>query len=157
MIIPFMLNGEKLYLDARPGDRLLHMLRQRFDLAEVKESCSSGVCGTCTVLMNGVAVPSCVIPAFQIRNCEIVTLSYFKKTEDYGDIEKGFSDAGVSLCGFCDSSKILTAYSIIAANDRPNKQEIREMLEGISCRCTAEAELVAAVQKSAAFRRKRLS
>ena len=156
MIIPFTLNGEKLYLDAQSGDRLLHILRQRFELAEVKESCCAGVCGACTVLMNGVAVPSCVIPAFQIRNCEIITLSYFKKTEDYEDIEKGFSDAGISLCGFCDSGKILTAYSIIAVNDRPSKQEVREALEGISCSCTAQDDLVAAVQKAAAFRRKRL-
>ena len=157
MIIPFTLNGEKLYLDARSGDRLLHILRQRFELTEVKESCCAGTCGACTVLLNGIAVPSCVIPAFQIRNCEIVTLSYFKKTEDYGDIEKGFSDAGLSLCGFCDSGKILTTYSIIAASERPAKAEICEALEGVSCSCTAEADLVAAVQKAAAYRRKRLS
>ena len=157
MIIPFTLNGEKLYLDARSGDRLLHILRQRFGLDEAKESCCSGVCGACTVLMNGVAVPSCVIPAFQARNCEIVTLSYFKKTEDYGDIERGFGDAGVSLCGFCDSGKILTAHSIIAASERPSKQEVREALRGVSCPCTAEDDLVAAVQKAAAYRRKRLS
>ena len=157
MIIPFMLNGEKLYLDARPGDRLLHILRQRFDLIEVKESCCSGFCGACTVLLNDVSVPSCIIPAFQIRNCEIVTLSHFKKTEDYQDIEKGFSDAGISLCGFCDSGKILTAYSIIAANDRPSKEEIRKMLESVSCRCTSTADLTSAVQMAAAYRRRRLS
>ena len=157
MIIPFTLNGEKIYLDARAGDRLLHILRERFGLAEVKESCCTGVCGACTVLMNGAAVPSCVIPAFQVRNCEIVTLSHFKKTEDYQAIEKGFSDAGISLCGFCDSGKILTAYSIIAENEKPSKQEIREMLEGVSCGCTSEASLVRAIQKAAAYRRKRHS
>lgn len=157
MIIPFILNGEKLYLDARPNDRLLHILRQRFDLTEVKESCSAGFCGACTVLMNGVSVPSCIIPAFQIRNREITTLSHFKKTEDYQDIEKGFSDAGISLCGFCDAGKILTAYSIIAANEKPSKQEIREMLDSVSCRCTAISDLVSAIQRAAMYRRRRLS
>ncbi len=157
MIIPFTLNGEMLYLDARAEERLLHVLRMRFNLKEVKESCCSGFCGACTVLVNGIAVPSCLIQAFQIRNCEVITLSHFKKSEDYKDIEMAFNEEGISLCGFCDSGKILTAYYIISGIEKPTKQEIHEMLEGISCSCTSEEALASAIQKAASYRRKRLS
>ncbi|MBO8451183.1 MAG: 2Fe-2S iron-sulfur cluster binding domain-containing protein [Spirochaetes bacterium] len=157
MIIPFTLNGEKLYLDARAGDRLVHILRQRFDLTETKESCCTGTCGVCTVLMNDVPVPSCMIPAFQIRNCRIVTLSHFKKTEDYQDIKKALDEAKISLCGFCDAGKILTAYAVLLSHEKPGKQEIKEEMSGISCQCTNPDDLAAAIQKAAAYRRQRLA
>lgn len=155
MIIPFFLNGEKIFLDARASDRLVHILRQRFDLTETKESCCSGRCGACTVLMNGIPVPSCIVPAFQIRNAEIVTLSHFQKTEDHQDIQKGFKDAGVTMCGFCNAGKILTAHSIISTYAKPNKQEIKEALSGIVCRCTNIEDLIQGIQKAALYRRKR--
>ncbi len=155
MIIPFTLNGEKIYLDARAGDRLIHILRHRFDLTESKESCCSGRCGACTVLMNGVPVSSCIIPSFQIRNSEIITLSHFQKTEEYQDIKKGFEDAGVTMCGFCNAGKILTAHAVISTYVKPGKNDIRERLSGIICRCTDIEDLIQGIQKAAAYRRKR--
>ena len=155
MIIPFELNGKTVYIDSNPGERLVHILRRRFGLLSMKEGCLSGRCGSCMVLMNGTPVPSCIIPVFQVRNAEIVTLEEFSKTADCRDIEEGFASAGVTMCGFCNAGKILIAHSILNGNLRPAKEEIREMFSGNMCRCTSMDELVAGVKNAASLRRTR--
>ena len=155
MIIPFELNGNMVYIDSNPGERLVHILRRRFSLLATKEGCLSGRCGSCMVLLNGKPVPSCVVPVFQIRNSSIVTLEHFSKTPEYLDVMEGFANAGVSMCGFCDAGKILIAHAIVSAESRVSKDEIKAMFAGNMCRCTNVDDLVAGVKNAIAIRRKR--
>jgi len=157
VIIPFELNGNMVYIDSNPGERLVHILRRRFNLLGVKEGCLSGRCGSCMVLIDGKPVPSCIIPVFQIRNAAIETIEHFSGTDNYRDIMEGFANAGVSMCGFCDSGKIFIAHAIVAADSRMPKEEIREMFGGNMCRCTSIDDLVAGVKNAAAIRRKRIN
>lgn len=155
MIIPFELNGNAVYIDSNPGERLVHILRKEFKLLGSKEGCLSGRCGSCMVLLDGNPVPSCIVPVFQIRNMTIMTIEGFCKTDDYGDIIKGFAAAGVSMCGFCNSGKILIAHTILATDIRPSKDTVKSMLAGNICRCTDLDNLVDGVIQAGTIRRKR--
>ncbi len=156
MIISFELNGKNVYIDANPGERLVHILRRRFGLTGTKESCLSGRCGSCMVLLDGIPVPSCVIPVFQARAARVVTIEHFRETPECGDILEGFGEAGVTTCGFCDAGKLLVAHRILELSPRPSKDEIRRMYAGNVCRCTSLDELVSGVRAAAQARRRRL-
>jgi len=157
MIIPFELNGTVVYNDSNPGERLVHILRRRFNLLGSKEGCLSGRCGSCMVLMNGNPVPSCIVPVFQARNATIVTIEEFSKTPECADVLAGFDLAGVAMCGFCNAGKILIAHAILQADLRPTKEHIRDMFSGNLCRCTSIDDLVTGVKNAATIRRKRLN
>jgi aerobic carbon-monoxide dehydrogenase small subunit len=155
VIIPFVLNGSKVYSDSNPGERLVHVLRRRFSLLGSHEGCLSGRCGSCMVLLNEAPVPSCIIPVFQVRNCSVITIEEFSKTADYRDIIEGFESAGVAMCGFCNTGKIFIAHSILSQNLRPSKEDIRELFSGNMCRCTSIDDLVVGVKNAGLIRRKR--
>lgn len=157
MIIPFTLNGSMVYIDSNPGERLVHILRRRFNLLSMKEGCLSGRCGSCMVLLNNNPIPSCIVPVFQVRNASVITLEEFSKTEDYQDIIEGFKTASVSMCGFCNAGKIFIAHTILCANLHPLKGEIKEMLSGNMCRCTSIEDLVSGIKNAGSIRRKRLN
>lgn len=157
MIIPFELNGHQVYIDANPGERLVQILRRRFNLLAAREGCLSGRCGSCMVLMDGNPVPSCIMPIFEVRNSSIVTLEAFSLTDDCRDITDGFRDAGASMCGFCNAGKIFIAHSILSSNLRPTGEEIKRMFSGNICRCTCIEDLVAGVKLAGTLRRKRLN
>jgi carbon-monoxide dehydrogenase small subunit len=94
MIIPVTINDEQTQIDAEPDAKLLTVLRQR-GLTDTKCGCLEGLCGACTVLLNNLPVPSCLIPVAALRDASIVTLSHFAKTDFYADIQKAFETAGV--------------------------------------------------------------
>jgi len=154
-MIPFELDGDLMFIDSNPGERLLHILRNRYSKFSAKEGCLSGSCGSCTVLMNGSPLPSCMIPVFQIRGASIITLEYFKTMVDYRDIEEGFASAKVEMCGYCDAGKILHAHALLEKTLRPTSEEIRECFAGNACRCTSIEDLIAGVKTAAVLRRKR--
>lgn len=153
-MIPFTLNGSEVFIDANPGERLVHVLR-RFGLVGTKEGCLSGKCGSCMVLLNGNAVPSCIIPIFQVKNTTIMTIEKFAETNAYADIVEGFRLAGVSMCGFCNTGKILTTHTLLEENIKPTKQDINNWFSGNLCRCTSIDDLYAGVRQAGLLRRKR--
>lgn len=135
MKIPVILNGEKVILDADPEEKLEETLRRQ-KLFSVKEGCQKGCCGFCSVLLDGKTVPSCLIPVGTIKNSEIETLEFFIKTKDGQDIQKGFSQAGISFCGYCNSARYFTAYNVINMQTRPSAEEIEEIASSVECSCT---------------------
>ncbi len=135
MNIPIILNGERIMIQASADETLLNVLRTQKCLS-VKEGCSKGSCGSCTVLLNKKPVPSCKIPIALVINQEIETLEYFCKSEIYTDIIKGFSKAGIKLCGFCNTGKIFAAAYIIGLNEKPTRTSIRENVKHLSPCCT---------------------
>jgi len=135
MVITFTLNGENVTVDTPPEKRLIDLLREDFKLYGLKSGCRVGQCGACTILLNGITALSCMIPAFTIKNNEIITIEGFRKTESFRDIQTGFEKASCVPCGYCISGKILCIHALLEENPQPNDSEILSALTGNRCRC----------------------
>ena len=141
MKIPAELNGQKIIFEAKADEMLLNVLRREKCLS-AKLGCGNGICGSCTILLNGAPVSSCKIPAGTIKDQKIQTLEYFTKTEIYTDIIKGFTKAGIKLCGFCNAGKIFTAMHIILSKTKPDRNIIEEEVKHLSLCCTDTNTLI---------------
>lgn len=156
MIIGFILNGDDVTARIESGDRLVDILREQFKLVGAKAGCYAGHCGSCTVLLNDRATPSCMVPAFAARNTEIITIEGFIQTVDFLDIDQGFRKAGIETCGYCTAAKILTAHALLERNPDPDAQAVRQAFSGISCRCNEASALIAGVREAAVARQRRI-
>ena len=156
MTIGFILNGEDVTVDTEASVMLVDILRNTFALAGTKANCYSGNCGACSVIFNGDVAKACLIPAFKIRDSEIITIEGFAQTDEYQDIIHGFVEAGVARCSFCDTGKILTTEALLSRSQRLPREEILAGFHGIRCRCTDPEGLVRAVQAALAYRTRRL-
>jgi len=156
MTIGFILNGEDVVVRTDAGTRLVDILRSTFHLLGTKAGCYSGKCGACSILFNGDIVKSCLIPAFKIRDSEIITIEGFSQTDEYRDIIRAFTETGVDCCGFCNTGKILATEGLLSRNVRPSKPEILAAFHGIRCRCTDPDEMVRMVTAAAEYRKRRL-
>jgi len=154
--IGFILNGEDVVVRTDGENRLIDILRGTFKLLRTKTSCHIGHCGACSIIFNGDVVKACLIPALKIRDSEIITIEGFSQTDEYQDIVRGFSDAGVENCGFCNTGKILAAEALLGRNPRPAKDEILAAFHDIKCRCTEPESLVRGVMAVIEHRRRRL-
>ena len=141
MKIPLIINGKKTILSADPAESLLSLLR-REKLFSVKCGCMKGLCGNCMVLLDDQPVAACLVPVAIARECQVVTLEHFKNESIYRDILSGFSKAGVNLCGWCNSGKIFTAYSILKTKSRPTVEEILDEIKNLAPCCTDSTTLV---------------
>ena len=112
MKIKFVLNGQTITINKNPSEKLSVFLREK-KLAGYKEGCLNHSCTACTVLLDDVPVQSCLTSLAQCDNCKITTLDEFKKTEEFADIKKGFEQAKVRMCGFCNAGKVFIANEII--------------------------------------------
>lgn len=156
MTISFILNGEDVTIQAGTDERLIDILRDRFNLMMAKPGCRLGRCGTCSVIFNGKLVASCMVPAFSIRGGEVITMEGFSQTDEYQDIVGGFALAEMETCGYCDNAKIFACETLLGNIPRPGKEDIQEAFEGIMCRCTNPQTLCEAVERAADIRQKRL-
>jgi carbon-monoxide dehydrogenase small subunit len=156
MTIGFILNGEDVILRTDAERRLIDILREHFRLLGAKAGCLSGNCGVCSVILNGEVVKACLVPVFKIQGGEIVTIEGFSLNDEYQDIVRGFSEAGLESCGFCTTGKILTVETLLAKISRPTKREILAAFNGIRCRCTEPESLVEAVLAVSEIRQRRL-
>jgi carbon-monoxide dehydrogenase small subunit len=133
------------------GDRLLDVLRDKFHLTGTKEGCGEGECGACTVIMDDVAVNSCMILAFQANRAKIYTIESMKENNVLHPIQQAFLDEGAVQCGFCIPGMIMSAKAFLDKNDEPTRKEIREAISGNLCRCTGYNKMVNAIDKAAKF------
>lgn len=155
MKIPVTLNGTKTILDAHADESLMKVLHKN-GCPSVKSGCSSGFCGSCTILLDDKPVASCKIPAGIVRNCDIVTLDYFTKTEEYSNIMAGFQKAGIKLCGYCTSGKVFSAYQILKMPKMPTRQEITDNVKALAPCCTDLETLVNGIIYAIQISNKRL-
>jgi len=156
MSIGFILNGEDEVIQSGPNERLIDILRRDFGLLGAKTGCRCGKCGVCSVIIDGAICQACLIPAFKIRGCEIITIEGFSQTDDYQDIIQGFAQAKMENCDYCAAGKILCAAALLGQKEFPDKKEILAGFSGIKCRCTESDALVDAVTFSARIRQRRL-
>ncbi|MDR0487579.1 MAG: 2Fe-2S iron-sulfur cluster binding domain-containing protein [Treponema sp.] len=156
MTINFILNGEDVVVHADAGVRLVDILRTNFGLLGAKAGCLDGRCGSCSVIFNGKVSSACLLPAFNIRGSEVVTIEGFSQTNEYQEIIAGFEQACLENCGYCLSGKIFCTEALLEQSPNPSKQEILAGFNGIKCRCTNSEKLVEAVNIIAAIRQRRL-
>lgn len=146
MVIELVVNGCNVKMDIDPTKRLLDFLREDLNLTGVKEGCSEGECGACTVIINGDAVASCSVLVGQVNNDDIITIEGLKKNGELDYIQKAFIEKGAIQCGFCSPGMILSCKALLMKNLNPSEDEIKRAIEGNLCRCTGYTKIIEAVQ-----------
>ena len=152
MELELRINGVVKSLDVAPNDSLLAILR-REGYFSVKHGCETGECGACTVLVDGVPRPSCVMLAAQAGGCTLTTTESLGTARKLHPIQEAFVDSGAIQCGFCTPGMVLSAYALLRSNPRPTEEEVRDALSGNLCRCTGYVKPVQAVLRAAAIMR----
>jgi carbon-monoxide dehydrogenase small subunit len=147
--ISFVVNGERKTVHAYPMERLLDVLRLQLGLTGAKEGCSEGECGSCSVLMDGTLVNSCLIPALQAQGSSIVTIEGLAAGETLHVLQETFLECGGAQCGICTPGMILAALHLLKEKPEPTREEIREGLSGNLCRCTGYSQILEAVAEAA--------
>ncbi|HZU01825.1 MAG TPA: molybdopterin cofactor-binding domain-containing protein [Ktedonobacteraceae bacterium] len=152
MELELRINGVVESLDGAANESLLTMLRRR-GYCSVKQGCETGECGACTVLVDGVARPSCVMLAGQAGGCTLTTIEGLSPTQSLHPLQQAFVEVGAVQCGFCTPGMILSAYALLKRNSRPTENEVRDALSGNLCRCTGYVKPIQAVLRAAALLR----
>ncbi|MEA1871662.1 MAG: (2Fe-2S)-binding protein [Candidatus Bipolaricaulota bacterium] len=142
-------NGSREAVRVPAGMTLLELLRERLYLTGAKEGCGVGECGACTVLLDGVAVNSCLVLAVEVDGAEIQTVEGEAKDGVLSELQSAFIDEGAIQCGFCTPGMIMSARGLLAKNLHPTRDEIVEAMAGNLCRCTGYEAIIAAVEKAA--------
>lgn len=149
MKIQCMVNGRQVERDIAPDLRLLDFIRQTLQLAGTKEGCGEGECGACTVLMDGNAVNSCLVPAMQADGTEIITIEALADGQALHPIQQAYVETGAVQCGFCTPGFIMATYALLNETPDPSDEEILAGLEGNLCRCTGYSKILEAVKLAA--------
>jgi carbon-monoxide dehydrogenase small subunit len=149
MKIELTVNHVLRVVEVAPEMRLLDLLRDVLGLTSVKEGCSEGECGACTVLMNNKAITSCTVLAFQAQGSSILTLEGLAEGGELDVLQQAFRDNDAVQCGFCTPGMIMAAKALLLENPSPTEEEVRRGLEGNLCRCTGYIPIFRAVRDAA--------
>lgn len=147
--ISLTLNGEQKTVRVHPMERLLDVLRQDLGLTGAKEGCGEGECGSCSVLMDGALVNSCLVPVLQARGSSIITIEGLAAGSQLNGLQEAFLECGGAQCGICTPGMILAAAHLLQKNPAPTLEDIREGLSGNLCRCTGYIQIFEAVAEAA--------
>jgi len=139
-------NGQKHSFQVEADLRLVDLLREKLHLLGTKEGCGKGECGSCTVLMDGKSVTSCLVLALQADGAEIVTVEGLGGESALHPLQQAFIDCGAVQCGYCTPGMLLSAKYLLDNNPRPSREEIRRGLAGNICRCTGYVKIIEAIE-----------
>ncbi|HBW34359.1 (2Fe-2S)-binding protein [Desulfosporosinus sp. BICA1-9] len=149
MQIEFKLNGKEYNMEVSSTLRLVDLLREELGLTGTKEGCGEGECGSCTVIMNGKAVNSCLVLALQIRGQEILTIEALEKDGQLDKLQHSFIQNGAVQCGYCTPGMLMSAKALLMTNPNPTDEEIKISIAGNLCRCTGYNKIVTAIKEAA--------
>ena len=152
-VVTTTINGESVEFLCEPRQTLLEALRDTLDLTGVKEGCSNGNCGACTVLMNGRPVVSCLVLAVEAEGAELKTIEGVACGSHLNEVQQAFLEGAALQCGVCTPGFIMQTEALLAENPDPSEDDIRFYLAGNLCRCTGYDKIVRSVQAAAATKR----
>ena len=147
-VITLNVNGRTHQVALNPNATLLQTLRD-LGYTDVKNGCEKGDCGACAVLLNGEAVNSCLVLAWQAEGAEIITNAGLGTMDHPHPLQEAFADAGAAQCGYCTPGMIISAKALLDRNPHPSEEEVRVALSGNLCRCTGYGQIIEAVQMAA--------
>jgi aerobic carbon-monoxide dehydrogenase small subunit len=147
--ISLTVNGTPRTVFVYPMARLLDVLREELGLTGTKEGCGEGECGSCSVLLKGILVNSCLVPVLQAKGASIVTIEGLAKDARLHPLQQAFLACGAAQCGICTPGMVLAAVHLLDKIPQPTLEEIREGLSGNLCRCTGYLQIFEAVAKAA--------
>lgn len=149
MPLKIKVNGEELELLVKPHWTLLEVLREELDLTGTKEGCGEGVCGACTVLLDGAPIRACLTLALEVDGHSVTTVEGLATPQGLDPLQRAFMEKGAVQCGFCTPGMIMAAKALLLANPNPGEEEIRKAISGNICRCTGYAKIVEAISAAA--------
>jgi aerobic carbon-monoxide dehydrogenase small subunit len=147
--VSFTVNGEAKRVLAYPMERLLDVLRNELQLTGAKEGCGEGECGSCSILVDGMLVNSCLIPVAQANGVSVVTIEGMSAHAMMKPLQEAFLQCGGAQCGICTPGMILAAVHLLEKKPKPELADIREGLAGNLCRCTGYMQIFEAVARAA--------
>src|SRR5689334_7613505 len=147
--VQLTVNGRAREVDVEPRKTLADALREDLGLTGTHLGCEHGVCGACTVLLNGEAVRSCLLLAVQARGAEVLTIEGLERNGELHPVQQAFRESHSFQCGFCTPGFVISTVAFLGESPRPTEGEIREALSGNICRCTGYQSIVEGVQLAA--------
>lgn len=144
-----VVNGKNVCINVDPTHSLADVIRVDLGLTGTKKGCEEGECGACTVLIDGVAVNSCLIPALKVNGKNILTIEGLANDDELDPIQEAFVEAGAIQCGFCTPGVVMSAKSMLMRNESPTEEDVREELSGHFCRCTGYIQFYDAIRIAA--------
>jgi carbon-monoxide dehydrogenase small subunit len=149
-IINFILNGYQVSAEVESHKMLLQVIRDEFQLTGTKEGCGEGECGSCTVLVDGVSVDSCLYPAFEIQGKRVTTIEgMLGEGNALHPIQQAFVENGGVQCGFCTPGMIMSAKALLDEISNPTGEQIKKGISGNLCRCTGYVQIIDSIKKAA--------
>ena len=144
-VLKLTVNGQAYDLYIKPKALLIEVLRDHLQLTGTKRGCDTGSCGACTVILDGMAVKSCSVLALQAEGGEVMTVEALAIGAELHPLQKAFLDHGAVQCGFCTSGMLMSSNALLNENPNPDKQQIKEGIDGHICRCTGYNSIVRAI------------
>ncbi|MGB6066618.1 MAG: (2Fe-2S)-binding protein [Desulfomonilaceae bacterium] len=148
-LVTMTVNGNEIDVAVTPNSTLLEVLRDDLGFTGVKEGCSEGVCGACTVLLDGAPVRSCLTLALEAEGASVTTIEGLASQGKLHPVQQAFIDHGAVQCGFCTPGMILSSKALLDRSPHPTDEEIKTALAGNFCRCTGYKKILEAVQSVA--------
>ncbi len=143
-------NGSERDLEVDDHESLLTALRERLGLPGSKNACEQGECGSCSVLLDGALVCSCLVLAGAAAGRDVRTVEVLSDDEGLHPVQRAFAETGAVQCGFCTPGLVVATYALLTENPEPSDREVREALSGNICRCTGYGRILEAVQRASA-------
>lgn len=144
-------NGKRIVLEVEASAMLVDVLRDQLGLTGTKVGCREGECGACTVLVDGMAVNSCLVPALKVRGRRVETIEGLASEGQLHPVQEAFVERGAVQCGYCTPGMIMAAKALLDKNPHPNREETKSGLSGNLCRCTGYSKIIEAVEQVAGF------
>jgi len=144
--ISFIVNNKNYKLDVEPYETLNFILREKLELTGTKQGCDTGGCGSCTVILDGKAVYSCMTFGVKVNGSNILTIEGLKKNEILDPVQQSFVDNAALQCGYCTPGFVMSVKALLDENKNPDEDTIRDYLVGNICRCTGYTKIIKAVK-----------